>query len=239
MRTGKVMRPFRAPRQLQGRPTQKKAVDVESDSEEPTELIMKTWKIKETEDQFIQTAQDKSEIVSSDQNVPDPHGTTAGHASPNLLEFESYLEALDSRGNSIMASSQGNTNSTPFTLPMTKPAHMTTDAWWELVLQTEKERLNLEMERAVPVEEIYPDCASDDDDIPIVNTLLSNMVPKTKKPKKVKSLWTYDTVMEPTGVTSKYWNGGATSERATKQLAKQKLTDLHVADKAIEGEGIM
>ena len=38
-----------------------------------------------------------------------------------------------------------------------------------------------------------------------------------------KVLWTYETVAEPTGVTSKYWDADAPTERATKKLANEKL----------------
>ena len=38
-----------------------------------------------------------------------------------------------------------------------------------------------------------------------------------------KILWTYETVAEATGVTSKYWDAEAPSERGTKKLAKEKL----------------
>ena len=120
MRKGEVMRPFRAPRQLQGRHTQTKAVDVQSDSEEATALglVMKPWIIKETEDQFIPRAQDKSESLRSNTNVPDLHGTPSGNASPNVLEFETYLDTLESRGVSTMASSPGKTDSTPLVLSL-------------------------------------------------------------------------------------------------------------------------
>ena len=55
------------------------------------------------------------------------------------------------------------------TLPLTKPAHLSKEEWWETVLQSEKERLkHLEEARLVPVEKMCPDADSSDDDVPIV-----------------------------------------------------------------------
>jgi hypothetical protein len=46
-------------------------------------------------------------------------------------------------------------------------------------------------------------------------------IPKVSKtPSK---LWTYETVAEPTGVASHYWDGEATKERASKRIAKERL----------------
>jgi hypothetical protein len=43
-------------------------------------------------------------------------------------------------------------------------------------------------------------------------------------------MWTYETVAEPTGIASKYWDVAAPPERATKRVAKQRLSDLHDAE---------
>jgi hypothetical protein len=53
--------------------------------------------------------------------------------------------------------------------------------------------------------------------------------------KKPKTLWTYETVAEPTGIVSKYWDSPALVERSTKRVAKQKLSDLKNTD--TDGQG--
>ena len=140
------------------------------------------------------------------------------------IEFERYLEGLPTQG--------------PSTLPLSKPAHLSKDQWWESVLQAEKVRLKqIEEAHPVPVEAILLpvdamllDAESSDDDIPIVQTLQPATAQAQKK-KNVKTLWSYETVTEPTGVHSKYWDSPAPRERATKQQAKQKLDELKKADK--------
>ncbi len=84
--------------------------------------------------------------------------------------------------------------------------------------------------------------SSDDDDVPISQTLglqakrlsmLASLasqpspspVRRTKKAKK--PLWHYETVAEPTGASSKYWDAAAPVERATKKRAKEKLIAIH------------
>ncbi len=69
--------------------------------------------------------------------------------------------------------------------------------------------------------------SDDDDDVPIATTLIAR--PKKTKRKK-PTMWTYETVAEPTGIASKYWDVAAPPERATKRVAKQRLSDLHDAD---------
>ncbi len=47
------------------------------------------------------------------------------------------------------------------------------------------------------------------------------------KRKKVKqNRWEYVQVAEPTGVTSNYWDAAAPVERATKRLAKQRISEI-------------
>ncbi len=59
---------------------------------------------------------------------------------------------------------------------------------------------------------------------------------KGRRKKAPKSLWTYETVMEPTGAASKYWDIDAPPERRTKRLAiREKLTALKEAEGDIEG----
>jgi hypothetical protein len=87
--------------------------------------------------------------------------------------------------------------------------------------------------------------SSDDDDVPIAQTQASQSKslsmlaalasqptpsPKVRKKNAYKSLWTYETVAEPTGVSSKYWDADAPIERATKKRAKEKLSAIHEPD---------
>jgi hypothetical protein len=53
--------------------------------------------------------------------------------------------------------------------------------------------------------------------------------------KTPASRWTYETVAEPTGTVSKYWDSPAPLERATKRVAKQKLCDLNLDVRDVEG----
>ncbi len=104
-----------------------------------------------------------------------------------------------------------------------------TEAYWEGVLQSEITRLDDDKKsRVVAVEDITFN-AGDDDDLPIVNTLpaketnlviLAAAAAKKRVKKAPKPLWTYETVAEPTGMASKYWDVEASTERATKRLAK-------------------
>jgi hypothetical protein len=59
--------------------------------------------------------------------------------------------------------------------------------------------------------------------------------PKVRKSQVKKTLWTYETVAEPTGVSSKYWDVAAPEERATKRRAKEKLIAIHEPDGAASG----
>ena len=91
-----------------------------------------------------------------------------------------------------------------------------------------------ETERIVAVDEIMLGSSSSEDDMPIVSTLEKRKF-KDKVKKRTKALWTYETVVEPTGVVSKYWDADAPSERATKRQAKDKLTALQLASTTSAG----
>lgn len=228
MRNSEVMNPFRAPRKCVENQTRSEQVSMrrqQVDSEEATQfgLVRSSWIVPETEEESLQTSQDNSHrAVPENKHVPELQCLNCGSASPILSEFEEYLNGLPSKGASTMAS----------TLPLAKPAHLSKDEWWDSVLQAEKERLQqLEAAQLVPVDEIYPsEAASSDDDIPIVLTLPGS-TSKARKKKKVQTLWSYETVNEPTGVHSKYWDSPAPMQRATKQQAKQKLDELKNAEK--------
>ena len=94
----------------------------------------------------------------------------------------------------------------------------------------------------------YP--SQPDDDVPIVQTLALSGVrlellatvaaqpspsPKLRRSQVKKATWVYETVAEPTGVSSKYWDVEAPQERATKRRAKEKLSALHEPDGASSG----
>jgi hypothetical protein len=134
---------------------------------------------------------------------------------------------------------------------MAKKKMTATDAYWENVLQGEKERLANDINaRMIPVDDILVGEGSDDENIPIVATLGAKQIhlsmlasvatlpvasPKLRTKKAPKVLWTYETVAEPTGASSKYWDANAPVERHTKTLAKQKLQSLHDSDAEDEG----
>ncbi len=78
----------------------------------------------------------------------------------------------------------------------------------------------------VRMEDILPESRSDDGNVPIVSTIT---LPKPKRKVRTKRpvKWSYETVSEPTGAASKYWDAGAPAERVTKRLAKDKLVALN------------
>jgi hypothetical protein len=92
------------------------------------------------------------------------------------------------------------------------------------------------------VDDILLGGGSDDDDIPIVTQLPKKLAmlaslaalpvpsPKQRKKKAPKSLWTYETVAEPTGAASRYWDADPRTERTTKRLAKERLLALREAE---------
>ena len=106
-----------------------------------------------------------------------------------------------------------------------------TDLFWDATLQQEKIRVLCESNsRDVPVSDILLDHSSDED-VPIVATLELEKKKKQKKQKVVKEKrWEYVTVAEPTGIASKYWDADAPLERATKRVAKQRITEIHVGE---------
>jgi hypothetical protein len=216
MRKGKVMRPFRPPRQS----VEKKSVCGASDSAEPTEfgLVRGSSIVKKTQELGYETTKDYIETVLGNVEVLPNQNLKTTVPSPNVLDFENYLDGLHSMQDSRAAASSVDSMAVSSQLPETRPAHMTKDEWWESVLRAERARVQkLEQSHLAPVEEMFLDPVSSDDDIPIVNTLPPTPA-KAKKKKKVNTLWSYETVAEPTGIRSKYWDAQASTERATKQL---------------------
>lgn len=237
MRKGKATRPFRPPRQSVDRSVHAEPrnqtnpepqVIPAGDSDEPTQfgLVGGSWIVKETQELVAETNKDQIETVLDNDEVLQKERLQKTAASPNVSEFEQYLEGLHVQEDSLALSSN---------LPATKPAHLTKDEWWESVLRAEQDRVKKLEERLVPVDEMFLDhSSSEDDDIPIVNTLPPTPS-KAKKMKKVKVLWSYETVEEPTGVRSNYWDAQAPSMRTTKKLAKEKIQQLTDVEEQIEG----
>ncbi len=162
------------------------------ESEGPTELRVTRWLIPETEegdqditDNTIETTTTKDHIESeTGTNALLPNETLKSTAaSPAVSEFENYLEGISAKGDSSTVASSSNNMALSTSLPATRPAHLSKDEWWESVLRAEQERIKqMEQPHLVPVNEMFFDTVSSDDDVPIVNTLLA----KTTKGKKKK-----------------------------------------------------
>lgn len=265
MRTGKVMRPFRAPRSTDGKTAAKasptgqsprrqgkadSAQDNTDDSEGPTELHVTRWVIKETADSEGLTDCDDVDANGQKWTIESrkkrAEVLVVDAPSPSLSEFEAYLDKE-------VVGQQQEKEKAP---TRKKPSK---NDFWERNLESEKKRIEaLQNNTLVPLEDIMvwndsestnvekgklatlanetsiEECSSDDD-VPIVSTLSSAnttvkvtlkkaATTKVKITKKKAPLWTYETVNEPTGVASNYWDAEAPSERATKRLAKIKLS---------------
>ncbi len=146
------MRPLRPPGQSVERSTHAKQTDqsVEKtsvrgacDSEEPTEfgLVRGSWIVKETEELGDKTTKDHIETDSGTDAVIPIQSSKSTTASPNVSEFENYLEGLHSKEDSRAASSSMDTIAMSLSLHATKPAHLTKDEWWVFVLRAEQERV--------------------------------------------------------------------------------------------------
>jgi hypothetical protein len=129
-----------------------------------------------------------------------------------LSDFEEYLAKAEA-GQTLVAISQVNL-STRHSVPVLSTRQQR-DAYWESHLQSEKKRL----QDAITSTE----SCSDDDNLPIVNTLPSTAAPKKKNKRAPKTLWTYEAVHESSSPASKYWDVKMSTERATKRRAKEKF----------------
>jgi hypothetical protein len=139
-------------------------------------------------------------------------------ASPNLSEFEHFLDGCDRDFVRNMAKKKG---------AMAKA-------------RVERQALAIpdddSTSRVVRLKDFHLDSRSDDDDVPIASTI-TLAKPKRKVRTKVPVKWSYETVSEPTGAASKYWDAGAPAERATKRLAKEKLIALKAGNEETEDQG--
>ncbi len=236
----------------------------EVESEEPTEfgVIWERFVIPETEACDIERTGDESDEKTERDEVhgngshwtiearkervavvlEDDLKTSSTTASPCMQDFESFLERK----------SQDNIDSVAQEAAMArKPKTMSNNEFWQGVLESEQQRLSKDLEsRSVAVEEILLGVDSEEDaedNIPIVSQLPKNLAmlaalaavpspsPKPRKKKVPKSLWTYETVAEPTGAASRYWDADAPSQRTTKRLAKQRLEALREAEITSKG----
>ncbi len=87
------MRPFRAPRKCVAKPARAEQTD-QIESGEATEfvLVRSSWIVKETEEDNLQTSQDRSYTAVPEKHlVPELESHNFGAASPNVSEFENYL----------------------------------------------------------------------------------------------------------------------------------------------------
>ncbi len=165
-----VMQPFRAPRKTtSAQQNTALAQNDTTDSEEQTEMGL-VWPTIITETQYS----DVEDIIEKDKN--DTNGNTTKFtiearversperngkqqdisskvASPACSEFEAFLEKASD-------------------LAVHRTKQSKTDAYWENVLQCEKERLaNQNNTRMISVEDIMLAESSEDDDVPIAATL--------------------------------------------------------------------
>lgn len=264
MRKGEVMRPFRAPRSRAGetaanarpirqsprrtdKPDTTTTTHDTEESEGPTELRVTRCLIPETQEGDRDITENNIESTTTEEQIEIETGTNgvicnqamkSTATSPAASEFENYLQELSSTKASSTATSTANTVPLSSTLPSSRPAHFSKDEWWESLLRAEQERVKkLETPHVVPVNEMFFATVSSDDDEPIVNSLQSKTT-KAKTKKRVKTLWSYETVEEATGIRSNYWDAVAPKERATKQLAKQKIHNIKDVETQAEGAAL-
>jgi hypothetical protein len=236
----KLSRPFRAPREVVDRSKARKVKDqldvatqqppsdpLLSDSEEATELGL-VWKhciVKETQDPEVEPAQ---KDPASDKGK----GTTSEVASPNLSEFERFLDLREKTSTKDKVDSDEDDDHETFGNLLVRARlkrqsiAASTSPFSKIVLARPDDDQN---SRVVDIDDITPDATSDDDEVPIVRTM--NFVqPKREGRTKAQIKWTYESVAESTGAASKYWDAAAPTERASKRLAKEKLVALKAAE---------
>jgi hypothetical protein len=147
-----VMQPFRAPRKKNV--AQEKITLAQkdtTDSEEPTEmgLVWPPLIIKETHYSDVEEAR----VEASANGNGNEQAVSSNVASPSCSKFEAFLEKA-----SVAA--------------VTQKKQSKTDAYWENVLQREKIRLANEINaRVISVEDIMLGESSDDNNVPIAETI--------------------------------------------------------------------
>jgi hypothetical protein len=189
-----------------------------------------------------------AEIVLGAHPIPvsdKGEGTTAEVASPNLSEFERFLDGCEKM--STRPTQKRNSRLTKSKEKVDSDEEDDLETFCDLLVRARSKRKTIaggkspgrkivlarpeddQNLRVVDIDDIIPDARSDDDDVPIVSTL-NSVKPKRKGRTKAAIKWTYETVAEPTGAASKYWDAAAPEERATKRLAKAKLVALKAAE---------
>jgi hypothetical protein len=224
-----LMKPFRAPRGSKGR-----AKPPETDSEEATALgvVCEHYVIKETEEavankpgeyKLWETVKDGKETVEESEARADkeemersgpgcwtmakeralaeedyvPHECSKV-LSPSLSDFEAHLDKREAARN--------------------HNAQDDSDYGWEgtdIGTKAGVETHDDMNSRMIGIEDILLEGFGNADK-PVVSK------PK-KGTKKAKTFWTMETVAEPTGTASKYWDSPATTTRASKRVAKDTM----------------
>jgi hypothetical protein len=163
-----LTKPFRVPRAAKER-----AIPPGKESEEPTELGLVWGRVVVKETQAVEVDQVEKERSGSQcttAKVNDPTHESSKVQSPCLSEFEDFLEERDARRKWEAEQREA--------LPLLT-SRQRTDAFWESILQNEKRRLAEDtLAPMINVEDICLNEFSDDDDVPIVDTL----------PQKTKNL---------------------------------------------------
>ncbi len=230
------MKPFRAPRQV----------------------------IKETQDTEMDNIGsdivghgERWTIVARNERSESLGGLAVSHElsqvpSPSLSDFEDFLGKIEIEVRNY-PKEMSRASAGQLAVYKAKTQRSATDEYWESVLAKEKERCEMDLRmESVPVDARMVGASSDVDDVPIIDTLSRKQTdlgvlatvaaditsPAKLQQKKVKQTrWTYETVCEPTGVASKYWDADAPSARQTKQLARERMKALN--DGNVDGEGML
>ena len=229
-----LRKPFRAPRAAVLRSKGRKVTDqldiakehpapdkLQSDKEEAIADGL-VWFVKETEvpDVVVEALGDEGAellrlappVTTRDKDK----GTTTEVSSPNLAEFEQFMDrrAKDrpsttrnkkvklSKSNEKLRSDEDDDLETFENLEV-RAASQRKKSVASAINRAPSELLRLPVDdlhsRVVALDDILPKSRSDDDDdVPIVSTL-KLIQPKRKGRKKVPIKWTYETVAEPTG----------------------------------------
>ena len=156
-----VMQPFRAPRQQKEKASPTRQSPRRQGKQDKQVHVRERVVIKETQFDNIEEVVDCSFVEAT---THPSIGATA--ASPSCSEFEAFLDSKSVSANASAASvSVGGSKKIS-----------NTDAYWNNVLEFEKQRLAADdaVESLVPVDAIMLDTSSDDDDVPIVATLPAN-----------------------------------------------------------------
>jgi hypothetical protein len=142
----------------------------------------------------------RKERTESVDGVKVSHVSSQVPSPSSLSDFEAFLENLESERRNFPKDTTMQSNG-PIAVPKAKTHRSATDEYWENVLQREKERQANDFRfTMVPVDDTMLAASSDEDDVPIVDTLSRQQTnlgilatvaaetssPGTLKKKKVK-----------------------------------------------------